>query len=122
MSAPLKWRPRTRADMLREVAAEHLAARMSRGRSGEKVSPEPASPDGHYMREACACGRRVPVFELVDATAVPEFPGDFACGACREHLARLGVFGTADWAERLGAPDEIVARLRAKDQRIQGAS
>lgn len=114
------WTPRTRADELRELAASHLKAYGAVGVDGIPISPEPASPDGVYMREQCFCGRRVPVFELVDATLVPEYPGKYACGACREWCIRNGVIGSGEWVRRMDAPKELVKRMAAKDERLRG--
>jgi hypothetical protein len=116
----MTWTPRTRADDLRDLAKASLARYGGRDAKGRVVSPEPASPDGIYMRDRCSCGRLRPVFELVDARLIPEHPGDYACGACRELYIRLGIIGSGEWVRRMGAPQELVERLAAKDRRFRG--
>jgi hypothetical protein len=116
----MSWTPATQADYLRELAEASLARYGSRNAKGQFVSPEPASPEGIYARGRCACGRNVPVFELVDASAVPEHPGDYACAACRESYIRAGIIGSGEWVRRMGAPDDLVERLCEKDRRLRG--
>jgi hypothetical protein len=73
--------------------------------------------DGLVPREICpGCGRLRPVFELVDARGVDAHPGDYACGACRGKLHRTGAVTRAELAETLGAPADVVRRLRDADE------
>ena len=111
------WNIRSRADAMAEQAAEHLARIFGdeppRNAMGEFVSPSPVTEEGDAPTDTCpGCGRIRPVFELSDATLVPEHPGDYACGACRELLERKGVINAGEWVGRYGAPSELVARLR----------
>lgn len=114
----MNWHIRSQADAMAEQAEEHLARIFGdappRNAMGEFVSPSPVTEEGDAPKERCpGCGRRRPVFELSDASLVPEHPGDYACGACRERLERKGTICAGEWVERYGAPPELVTRLRA---------
>lgn len=111
----VRWEAPNRAGELRAQAAEHLA------RIGYDTDPEPVIEDGSYVREPCGgCRRLVPVFELVDARWTGAVPGDYACGACRGRLNRTGKVGSAEWASALGAPPEMIDKLRGVDARVRG--
>lgn len=116
------WNIRSQADAMAEQAAEHLARIFGdeppRNAMGEFISPSPVTAEGDAPKERCpGCGRLRPVFELVDASRVPEHPGDYACGACRGSLTRRGVVSRGEWVARYGAPAALVSRLRAIDER-----
>lgn len=133
MSA-VKWSPPTREyDMRAQVEAHRAAMAAGPPKGGwpkrrnvldqmeeviPEAPPEPVGPDGTHARERCSCRRLVPVFELVDARAVPEHAGDWACGACREGHARAGRITIEEWMRRLGAPAAVLTRLRLVDERI----
>lgn len=84
-----RWNPRNRADVL--------------------------GTDGG--REPCSfCGREAAVFELVDAT--PVRGGSWACGACRELWVREGSVSLSAWMAQLGAPADVVRKLRNTERQI----
>jgi hypothetical protein len=63
------------------------------------------------------CGREVPTLELVDTSAMPEFPGDVACGACRGQAEREGRITRSELARRRGALPAKVAWMRERESR-----
>lgn len=116
-----RWRARTRADEIREQAKHHLAAL--------GFPPDPAAEwrpteRGAQLREKCPlCGplgaRAVFVDELLDVSSIEEFPVDYVCGACREKAERDGVISSAELARRLGAPPEVVEKLKEKYRAVR---
>lgn len=111
------WRAPTRASEMEAQAAEHLTRIFGdvppRNARGQFIDASVVGSEGEAPREPCpGCGRLRPVFELVDARGIEAFPGDHACGACRGSLHRRGVVSRAAWVEMLGAPAEVVEKLR----------
>jgi hypothetical protein len=63
----------------------------------------------------CPCGRTVPTLELVDTSAMLEFPGEVACGACRGQAVREGRITRSELARRQGAPAAKVRWMQDRE-------
>ncbi len=74
---------------------------------------EPAPNGGEPV--ACACGRLVPAYALVDVRGLdPAVRGaqEWACDGCWTSWIRAGRLARHDWLTALGAPEELVEAHR----------
>lgn len=75
-------------------------------------------PEGECERRKCdGCHRVVPLYELLDARPIAEFPGDWACSGCTSRLDREGIVPRSVWAAALGAPLKVINKFKAAEAR-----
>lgn len=86
--------------------------------SGEVAKPMPGPLD--WFR--CACGRRVRRYEMRRnaGTGFVRYPFAAACRGCFALLDQQGDISFAEIVEALGAPTEVVAKVREREMQRQG--